>query len=479
MSVSEWFARNLSYPGHEWLRGRPTGLVAQTLAQLARTPRALVQDDLARRLRATLSFAGEKLPYYAELFRRRGVDPQARDPYGELARLPVLEKSTVRARGAEMVFRDVPGGLIRHSSGGTTGDTLHFYIDRIRQAQDLGGRMFVQQWFGVQPGDRRAYLWGSPIEVKRARIKRWRDRLLNEILLDAFELAPPQIEAHLAKIRRFQARLIYGYPSAMALLSQHARGRLGPDEFPALRAIVLTGEEVTADQVALVREVFGCPVVEEYGAREVGLIAHECPYGNRHIIAPHVHVEVLSQGRSVPPGDVGDIICTPLNTRAQPLLRYRIGDVGALVAGDCPCGVPFPLLRLTGGKVTGFIVLSDGRLCHGAVTSHILRDQPGIVEFKTHQRAIDVFEVLLVVDERFRPETLRLVSQRYRRLFGAQVRADCRVVDRIPPDVSGKRRYVVSDVAPQTGAGAIVDRPSAPEGSPLPIEPHGEPAGHR
>ena len=130
------------------------------------------------------------------------------------------------------------------------------------------------------------------------------------------------------------------------------------------------------------------------------------------------------------------------------MIRYRIGDVGALLPGECSCGLAFPMMRLEGGKVTGMIALPDGRLCHGAITSHVLRDQPGIVEFKTHQRALDRFEVLLVVDDRFERRTFDVVVERYRRLFGPRIKVGCRTVDRIPPDPSGKRRYVVSDVAP-------------------------------
>jgi phenylacetate-CoA ligase len=401
-------------------------------------------------LRDMLGFAQEHLPYYRSLFARYGVNPRGADPYLELVKLPALTKADVRTHDEQMVYRDVPGGPILHSSGGTTGDTLHFYIDRVRQAQQLAARLFMQGLFGVRPGERRAYLWGSPIEARRARLKRWRDRCLNEMLLDAFEMSNAQMDAHLARILSFKPRVLYGYPSAAALLACHAARRYGPRDFPWLRLVVLTGEEVTPEQADQAGAVFGCRVACEYGSREVGLIAHDCPHGHMHVIAPHVHVEVVGRGadpRPLPPGRCGEIACTTLDTRAQPMIRYLIGDVGTLLAERCSCGLPFPLLRLEGGKITGFIALPDGRLCHGAVTSHVLRDQPGIVEFKTHQRELDLFEVFLVVDEHFEPAVIPRVQQRYRELFGPQVNVRCRVVGRIPPDPSGKRRYVVSDVA--------------------------------
>ncbi|MFQ5805270.1 MAG: phenylacetate--CoA ligase family protein [Phycisphaerae bacterium] len=456
MSVSEWLVRHLTYPLHEQLCGRRTPPWVRSLARQAEASHDALRRECSARLRDLLCFAADRLPYYRELFAKCGVDPYAVDPYSELVKLPVLEKADVRANAQRMVCRDVPGGLIPCGSGGTTGDTLRFFIDRARQAQALACRLFMQSLFGVRPGDRRVYLWGSPIETRASRIKTWRDRLINEMLLDAFNMGPAATDAHLAAIRSFQPRLIYAYPTAAALLAKHAAKRCGPRDFPWLRLVVLTGEEVTPSQVTQVCETFGCAAVSEYGSREIGLIAHECPQGSMHIMSPHVHVEVVADGTAVDPGQTGEVLCTTLTARAQPFIRYRLGDLGALLPEPCACGLPFPRMRIAGGKITGFVVLPDGRLCHGAVSSYLLRDEPGIVEFKTFQRAVDRFEVLLVVDQDFDPATIARVRQRYQALFGPQTHVDCPLVDRIPPDPSGKRRHVVSDVAPDYADFAVV-----------------------
>ncbi|MBU0616759.1 MAG: AMP-binding protein [Planctomycetes bacterium] len=461
MSLSRWLVEHLTYPAHEWLRGRPTLPFHHEMLQLGKASREQVCDLGRGRLRELLCFAAGRLPHYTQQFERCGADPRAADPYAELAQLPVLEKADVRAHLERLVCRDVPGGLIPCSSGGTSGDTLHFFIDRVREAQPLACRLFMQGLFGVRPGDRRVYLWGSPIESRGSWVKRCRNRLLHELVLDAFDMGPAATDAHLATIRAFKPRLIYAYPTAAAYLAQRAARHFGPRQFRWLRLVVLTGEETTPDQLTQVRGAFGCAVAAEYGSREVGLIAHECPQGGLHIMSPHIHVEIVVGARAVPVGQAGEVLCTTLTTRAQPLIRYRLGDVGALVSGACACGLPFPLMRIVGGRTSGFVLLSDGRLCHGAVSSTVLRDEPSIVQFKTFQREVDHFEVLLVVNERFDYGAIKRVQQRYRALFGPQVRATCRVVDQIPPDPSGKRRHVVSDVAPNYAKFEVVSAPEA------------------
>ncbi|MFH1746381.1 MAG: phenylacetate--CoA ligase family protein [Planctomycetota bacterium] len=450
MNPPSWLVRHFTYPLHERLQRRPTLRVLHELATLVGQSRQAVEHLVEGRLGALLYFAAKHLPFYAERFARHGLDPATQNPRAVLARLPILDKHTVRANSEQMVWTHVPGGPIAHSSGGTTGDTLHFRIDRVRQAEPLAARLFMQSLFGIRPGDRRAHLWGSPIETSGSRLKRWRDRLLNEMLLNAFDMSPARMAQHLARLEDFRPRVLYGYPSALALLARHILAHhRRPVGWPDL--VVMTGEEIIPDQSAQVRAAFRCQVASEYGSREIGLIAHDCPHGRLHLLTPLTLVEVLADNRPACPGESGDIVCTTLNTRAQPLIRYHLGDAGMLPAENCDCGLPLPLLRLTGGKITGLITLPDGRLCHGAITSHMLRDLPGIVEFKTYQRSRQYFEVFLVVNSNYEPRTPARIHSRYRALFGPQVEAACRVVERIPPDPSGKRRYVVSDVAPDRG----------------------------
>lgn len=455
-SMPTWLARHGTIPAHERLRGRATMHELRALRQLATLSGAEVRRDVENRIAALMQFAERRLPYYARLFDRCRVDAWSSDPLAELEKTPVLRKHAIREHAAHMTFANVAGGLIAHSSGGTTGDTLRFHVDRVRQAQSAAAQLFMRERFGVRPGDGIAYLWGSPIETRGSRVRRWRDALLNELVLNAFEMSPACMDAHLDTMRKFKPTVLYGYPSAIALLARHAATRRAPAGFPWLRLIVMTGEEVSPDQAADAREAFACQVVSEYGSRETGVIAHDCPAGRMHVLCPHIHVEVTVNGVSVPDGTCGDITCTTLNTRAQPFIRYLVGDVGEIVPEGCDCGLPFPTLRLTGGKITGFIRLADGSLCHGAVTSHILRDQNGVVEFKTHQREVALFDVQLVVNRQFNTGSCDIIRDRYRRLFGPQIDVRCRIVDRIAPDPSGKRRYVVSDVVPNAVSSPII-----------------------
>jgi phenylacetate-CoA ligase len=459
MSAYEWLVRQAVFPAHERLRGRPTLHEFEALRELAGRPPDVVNTRAQQRLRALLKFAAQKLPFYADRFARCGLDPSAADARAELAKLPVLHKSEVRANTERMIWPDVPGGLIPAVSGGTTGDTLHFYIDRLRAAQSMAARLFMQSLFGIRPGDRRMWLWASPIELKRSRVRRWRDRLINEVVLDAFDMSPATLDEYVKRIVAYRPRVIIGYTSAVALLARHAARSYGPRDFRDLRLVVLTADEVQPQEWAAARAAFGCAVASEYGSREVGLIAHDCPHGRMHVISPHIHLEITQEDAGVPPGQLGNITCTNLNTRAQPLIRYSIGDLGALCEEACPCGLPFPVMKVTAARLSGFVALPQGKLCSGHIIPHLVRVDPCVVHFKVYQPTLNRFEVLLMVNEAFRPDAITRMQQRFREYFGADVAVQCRVVDHIPPDPSGKRRQLVSAVAPDCRAFELVPAP--------------------
>ena len=456
MSLSDWLTRHVTYPAHEWLRGRRTIAEMRDLTNIARMPRSAVDQICTDRLQRLLLFASQGLPYYANLFAQHRVDPCGTNPLSELAKLPTLRKADVRTNAGRMTYTGVPGGLQPCVSGGTSGDTLHFFVDRLRQSQSMGARLAMHERLGVPLGEPRIWLWGSPIEMKASRIRRWRDRLLREVIIDAFAMSPDQMDAYLEQIIAYQPRLIMAYTSAAALLAQHAARRYGPANFPWLKAVVMTGDEVRPEQRRIVSQTFGCPAIGEYGSREVGLIAYECHRGSLHVITPHVLVEITHDEQRVPPGTPGNIICTNLNTRAQPLIRYHLGDVGALGPDECACGLPFPTLEITGARITGFVALPGQRLCHGHLLAYMVRAEPCVVEFKVHQRALDVFEVLLVVDNTFTPAVVDYIKQRFAAQFGPTITTHCRLVDEIPPDPSGKRRHVISDVAPNYSTFEVV-----------------------
>jgi phenylacetate-CoA ligase len=311
--------------------------------------------------------------------------------------------------------------------------------------------MRARRWWGVELGDREVYLWGAPVELDRTeRIKSLRDRLLNQLVLNAFEMSPANMDAYLEAIQAFRPKCIYGYASSVALLAARARSRGLRLKLPELRVVCTTGEPLHPHQRRLLTEVFGVPVANEFGSRDIGFTAHETPQGQMLLMSESVLLEVLDgEGRPVAAGELGEAVMTGLCSDAQPFIRYRTGDMVRMAAEPCREGRGLHVIQEVSGRTTDFVVRPDGTIMHALAVIYVLRAEEGIAEFKVVQHTLRELEVLIVPtaqwDEHARSRLLEGLSAR----LGEGVQIEARLVERIPAEASGKFRYVVSHVAPQ------------------------------
>ena len=75
--------------------------------------------------------------------------------------------------------------------------------------------------------------------------------------------------------------------------------------------------------------------IDEYRGSETLWMAGECRLQTGlHVFADARKIEVVDdEGRSLPAGEVGDIVVTDLANRVFPIVRYRLGDRGSLMEG--------------------------------------------------------------------------------------------------------------------------------------------------
>ncbi|RME38818.1 MAG: phenylacetate--CoA ligase family protein [Planctomycetota bacterium] len=449
MPMVPFLTRHLIVPLHERLLGRRTLAFVEAMMHT----QWLAPDDLAamqrRKLRALLQHAHANTTFYRRRIQRTGADLVCDDPIAVLRALPPLTKAEIRAHREEMTWPAVPGGLIPAETGGSTGEPLRFFLDRRRQAFDQAARIRSHRWFGVEVGERELFLWGSPIEWKRTdALKRFRDSLFNHRLLSAFDMSPARMDAYLDELERFRPAALFGYPSSLALLAEHARRRGRRPDLRNLKVVFVTGETCLPPQRALLEECFQVPVADGYGSREGGFIAHACPRGGMHITAENVYVEILNdRGEPVPAGETGEIALTHLDAYAMPLIRYRTGDRGRMGKGRCACGRGLPLLESVEGRNTDFLYFPDGTIKHALSVIYPLREMEGVRQFRVEQREDYSVCVKLVPEPSQNGRTKEIAV---RRLLPVLHPVSFRVelVDGIPVTASGKYRYVVSHVRP-------------------------------
>ncbi|KAI5916659.1 phenylacetate--CoA ligase family protein [Thauera sp. 2A1] len=439
------------YRAQEAALGRPTFDYWQELEQSQWLSRDAIEALQARKLNVLLRHALAHSPWHAERIRAAGLEDAVRASHvgiADLARLPTMGKRDARENLDHLVWRDAPGGVFKYNTGGSSGEPLIFYFGRSRQASDAAGRMRARNWWGVAPGDREAYLWGAPVELNKTdRVKTLRDRLVNQLVLNAFAMSPERMDAYLDTLKAWQPKCLYGYASSVALLAAHAEARGVDPGLKQLKVVCTTGEPLYPHQRELIGRVFGAPVANEFGSRDIGFTAHEAPGGQMLLLSESHIVEVLdAAGAPVAPGEVGEAVVTGLTSEAQPFIRYRTGDTLRLSTQPAAGGRGLHVIAEVSGRQTDFVVARDGRVMHALAVIYVLRAAPGVAQFKCIQHAIDRMEVQVVPGPGWSDASRSTIEAGLQARLGASLRIDLRLMDEIPPEASGKHRYVVSHV---------------------------------
>lgn len=439
---------SMLFPLQERLKHHNTVAVRREMDRSQWWPADQIRQLQVDRLRTFLCDVQSHVPYYRDTFARVDFDPRKMIDLAGLARLPFLTKETIRTQTGALKA-DNAQGLARFNTGGSSGEPLIFYIGNERVSHDVAAKWRATRWWGVDIGDPEIVVWGSPIELgSQDRVRQLRDRLMRTKLLPAFEMSEKNLDEFVADIRAMRPKMLFGYPSAIAHIARHAEARGIAMNDVGVKVAFVTSERLYDHQRAQIERTFGCPVANGYGGRDAGFIAHQCPSGGMHITAEDIIVEIIGpDGEVLAPGQSGEIVTTHLATRDFPFIRYRTGDVGILGEKLCACGRGLPLLKEIQGRTTDFIVAQDGTVMHGLALVYVVRDLPGVKEFKIVQESLNLTRVTLATDAAFQPEGEQAIVAGFKRRLGVGVTIEIERVAMIPKEASGKFRYIVSKVA--------------------------------
>ena len=460
-------ARHLVYPLQEKACHRPTFPYLAQLDKsqwLSRTDLEQLQLD---KLRALLRVAHAHCPWHRQRMQAADLSPGNLQSLADLRRLPTMDKAMAAANREQLVWKDVPGGAYQYNTGGSSGQPLIFFFGRTRQASDAAGRIRARRWWGVEVGEPEVYIWGAPVELNKTDwVKTVRDRLLNQLVLNAFAMSPERMDGYLDALESFQPRSIYGYSSSVALLAAHARERGRRLRLPKLKVVCTTGEPLYEHQRSLISEVFGVPVANEFGSRDIGFTAHETPHGQMLLMSESILLEVLDpDGNPVAPGEMGEAVMTGLCSEAQPFIRYRTGDMVRMSPEPDKDGRGLHVIAEVMGRQTDFLVRADGTIMHALAGIYVLRAVDGVGEFKLIQHGRLDLEVLVVPNGRWRGDMIQAIESGLKKRLGEDVRIRVRLLDTIPPEASGKHRYVVSHARLEGGLEHAAGHPQLDDSS--------------
>lgn len=447
MSIYTAIVSNFIFPLHECFKKHDTAVVQKEMEITQWLSASDIKKLQLERLIIFLNEVESRVPYYRQLFKSLSFNPDQLQSLTELSRLPLTDKSIIRQYTEGFKASDAKY-LRRFNTGGSSGEPLVFYIGKKRVSHDVAAKWRATRWWGVDIGDPEIVIWGSPIELgTQDRIKLLRDKILRTHLLPAFEMSTQKLDEFIRQIKTIRPKMLFGYPSALALIAEHAKKTGQQLNELGIKVAFVTSERLYDYQREAIESVFNCPVANGYGGRDAGFIAHQCPVGSMHITAEDIIVEIVDkEGNVLPIGEEGEIVVTHLATSDFPFIRYRTGDIAKLSDKTCACGRGLPLLQDIQGRTTDFVVALNGTVLHGLALIYVLRDLPGISAFKIVQTSLEETRVKIVREQGYDPTCEDTIRRNFRQRLGNDVTVQIDYVDHIEKEKSGKFRYVVSHV---------------------------------
>jgi phenylacetate-CoA ligase len=149
-------------------------------------------------------------------------------------------------------------------------------------------------------------------------------------------------------------------------------------KLPSLTKAMLSAEPFPPSlrDALIARGVHGYQV---YATADVGAIAYETPTREGLVVDEGVLVEIVRPGTGDPvaPGEVGEVVVTPLANGDYPLIRFGTGDLSAMLAGASACG-------RTNQRIKGWLGRADqttkvkGMFVHPGQVAAIVKRHPEV-----------------------------------------------------------------------------------------------------
>lgn len=435
-------------PAYHLLRGRDTSRIINKIEESQWWSRELLDNWQWSELAKLLIWAKERVPFYRQWFSENPISVKDFISARDITILPLISRSMLNSEPEIFKAQPLPPGSYAKSTGGTSGQPLHFMLD----AKSDQWRNAVTQrgytWAGASPGNRQLHVWSVDLVPPPllALLKRELHRKLMRLkyLSGVAISSNGEADEILRQIDLFKPEAIVTYPSTGEVYSRRAMETGWIPQRPPFG--IITGAETVYDyQRELMEAALRSKVFETYGSREFMLIACECQaHQGMHIVEENLMVEVINAGKPAAPGELGEVLITDLHNYAMPFIRYSIGDVSSWLdeGKTCACGRSLRRLGKVEGRVADVFRSKDGRMLSGLFFPHLLKDFKVIERFQIVQDRLDHLIIRLKLNGPLAEQDSQLIISKFQEYLPGVI-PELVEVDEVEISPTGKVRAFI------------------------------------
>jgi len=373
------------------LNGFPIDKTQKVYDEILRVPENKYFEFTEKRKREIVAYHLKNNPFYRDLV--------GSDSFNDWNELPVLSKKDIQIPIQMRLSNEYSlKNVYLNKTSGSSGDPFVFAKDKCAQALAWNDIIYKFGQYNIDfNSSYQARFYGMPLEKVGYYKTRIKDFFASRYRFSIFNLNDKYLETVLRDFKSKKFNYINGYTSCILLFAKFlANKKIVLKEIcPSLQVCVVTSEMLFEADKKLMEFQFGIPIVNEYGASELGLIAFQSPEGTWALNTETLYVEILDQNNMpVPNGIEGKIVATSLNNKAHPFIRYEIGDMGVIDKRSTP---KHAILKKLTGRTNDFAQLPSGRKAAGmtfySITKSVIKDDGNINEFTIKQLKLNEFVI--------------------------------------------------------------------------------------
>jgi len=319
-----------------------------------------IESIKEKRFRRIVKYSFWRSPFYRKKFKEAGVDVDRIKSVNDIVKLPLTVKQELRESYPLKMCCVPKEEIVRiQMSGGTTGQPV--IIPYTRKDVEQWKEMMLRAFYI-------ANITSEDIIQITPAFGLWNGGFGFHFAADAINafvipIGPGNTRNQIRFMKDFGTTVLCATASFPLRIAEVA-GEMGIDVKELPLSKMLLGAEPWSDEMRKqIEETFDATAYDIPGLTEmggVGTVGFECPLRNGlHIWEDNYIVEVVDPetGEPVADGEEGEIVYTSLNREAMPLLRYRSGEVSAVVSREpCECGIEHMTIKRIRGRTDDMVI---------------------------------------------------------------------------------------------------------------------------
>jgi len=304
-------------------------------------PRNVIKALQLKRLQQVLERVYHSVGFYKKSFDAAKVKPDDIRSLADMAKLPFTTREDLGDNYPFGLFAVPMSSVVRlHASSGTSGRSAVFGYTKkdIETWSDLIARSLVAA--GITKNDIIHNAFGYGLFTGGLGLHYGAEKIGASVI----PISGGNTKRQIMILQDFGPTVLCCTPSFALHLAQEGQQQGVDMKSLKLRVGIFGAEPWSESTRQKIEDVLGITTLDLFGLSEVlgpGL-AMECLEGRHgmHIFEDHFIVETINPktGEVLPEGEEGELVFTSLTKEANPLIRYRTGDISRLITEPCRCG---------------------------------------------------------------------------------------------------------------------------------------------